>query len=191
MADGMEHPEAAFLYSAGIFPWWLILLWGVLTLFIGALFLAAPLVTAEVLIMFLGAFWLAGGLFSLGSLVADRTNMNLKIFLAAINILAGVLILVYPVLATVFVLSLFVILLGFFACFIGCSHLYAAFKNRDAGNGVLGIISLVFGILLLAFPLLSAAIIPFLAGAFCIASGISALFAAFAARRALASRATP
>ncbi len=183
MADDMADTEATFLCSAGLFPWWLILLWGILTLFIGVMFLTTPVITTEILIAFMGAFWLVGGLFSLGSLIVDKTNMGWKIFLAIINIIAGALILVYPFFSTVFILSFFVIFIGFFACFIGCAHLFTAFKNKDAGNGVLGIISLIFGVLILAFPLLTAALLPYIAGGFCIVSGLSGIIASFMAKK--------
>jgi uncharacterized membrane protein HdeD (DUF308 family) len=110
--------------------------------------------------------------------------MGLKIFLAVINIIAGALILIYPLFSAFFFITFFVIFIGFFACFIGCAHLFAAFKNKDAGNGVLGIISLIFGILLLAFPLITAALIPFIAGGFCLISGISAVIASFMVKKA-------
>jgi len=92
MADNMADPEVTFLCSAGLFPWWLILLWGILALIIGVLFLTTPVITTMILITFIGAFWLVGGLFSLGSLFVDKTNMGLKIFLAVINIIAGTVI---------------------------------------------------------------------------------------------------
>jgi uncharacterized membrane protein HdeD (DUF308 family) len=137
-----------------------------------------------ILITFMGAFWLVGGLFSLGSLFIDKTNMGWKIFLAAINIIAGALIMIYPLYSTIFILSFFIIFIGFFACFIGGSHLFMAFKNKDAGNGVLGIISLIFGVIILTFPLFTAAMLPFIAGGFCIVSGISAIIASFMAKNA-------
>lgn len=186
MTEPTNSTEVCWMSSAGLFPWWLILLWGILTLIIGVMFLTTPKVTTVVLITFMGAFWLVGGLFSLGSLFIDRTNMGLKIFLAVINIIAGALIMIYPVFSTIFILSFFVIFIGFFACFIGCVHMYTAFKNKDAGNGVLGIISLIFGILLLVHPLVTAALLPYIAGGFCIVAGIGSVITSFMARKALA-----
>jgi uncharacterized membrane protein HdeD (DUF308 family) len=186
MTDDVSDPEMTFLCSAGLFPWWLILLWGILTLIIGMMFLTTPAITTVILITFMGAFWLVGGLFSIGSLFVDKTNMGWKIFLAVINIIAGAVIMIYPLFSTVFILSFFVIFIGFFACFIGCAHLFTAFKNKDAGNGVLGIISLIFGILLLVYPLVTAALLPFIAGGFCIVAGISGIITSFMAKKAQA-----
>jgi len=182
MADPAANPDFCVMFGKGLFPWWLMFLWGILTLIIGVMFLRTPVLTTVILITLMGAFWLVGGLFSLGSLVVDRTNMGLKIFLAVINILAGSLILLHPFFSTLFILGFFVIFIGFFACFIGCCHLYTAFKNKDTGNGVLGLISLIFGILLLVYPLLTVELLPFIAGGFCIVFGILAIFSSFMAK---------
>jgi len=186
MADDVSDPEVTFLCSAGLFPWWLILLWGLLILIIGVMFITTPVITTEIAITFMGAFWLVGGLFSLGSLFVDKTNMGWKIFLAVINIIAGALIMIYPFFSMVFILSFFVIFVGFFACFIGCAHLFTAFRNKDAGNGVLGIISMIFGLLLLFYPFITVALLPFIAGGFCIVAGISGIITSFMAKKAQA-----
>ncbi len=158
-----------------LFPWWVLLIWGILTLLLGFMFLSTPGITTEILVTFAGAFWLVGGLFSIASLFVDRTNMGWKIFLAAINIIAGILILTYPYYSTVFILGVFIIFIGFWACFIGGSYLFQAFRTKDWGSGVLGIISLILGVLILAHPLMSAGLLPFIAGIFCMVSGISAI----------------
>jgi len=113
----------------------------------------------------------------------DRSNMGWKIFLAVINIIAGILILVYPLFSTVFVLSFFILFIGFWACFVGGAHLFQAFATRDAGNGVLGIISLIFGILLLVNPFIAAALLPFVAGGFAIVMGLCSIYVSFTARK--------
>jgi uncharacterized membrane protein HdeD (DUF308 family) len=183
----MTEPEMkaeSQLPDTKLFPWWLLLLWGILTLLIGLMFLITPGITMELFITFLGAYWLVGGLFVLGSLFVDRTNMGLKILLSVINIAAGALILLYPLFSTLFVLSFLVLFLGFWACFIGAVHLFHGFTAKDTGNGVLGVISIVFGILLLANPFIVVALLPFVAGGFCIVSGLTTLYLAYAAKTA-------
>jgi len=184
MADETTAQSAIMVYSEGLFPWWVLLLWGFLTLLLGFMFLATPGITTEVMITFMGAFWLVGGIFSLGSLAVDKTDMGWKIFLAVINIIAGAIILVQPFFATVFILFFSVVFVGFMACFIGVSHLFSAFRQKDLGNGVLGLLSLIVGVLLLVHPVLAAGLLPFLAGVFFIIAGFSALATAFMARKA-------
>ena len=170
--------------APGLFPWWLVLLWGILGVIVGIMFLASPGITTVIFITFLGAYWLVGGLFSLASLAVDRTDMGWKIVLAIVNLIAGIVILAYPLYSTFFLLSFFIILVGFWACVTGGVHLYEAFTKKDAGNGILGVFSLIFGILLLIFPLISAALLPFVAGIFAIVIGLAAIVTSFAAKKA-------
>lgn len=167
-----------------LLPWGLLLLWGVLTVLIGLMFLLTPALTLELFITFLGAYWLVGGVFMIASLFIDRTSMGMKILLAVINILAGAVILAYPLFSTLFVFSFLILFLGFWAVFIGAVHIYHGYTAKDWGNVVLGIISIVFGILLLANPFIVLAILPFVAGGFCLVSGLSTVWLAFAAKKA-------
>ena len=183
----MAEPDISIqpaIPDAHLFPWWLFLLWGILTLFIGLMFLITPGITLELFITFLGAYWLVGGLFMIGSLFVDRVNRWMKILLGGINIIAGALILLHPLFSTFFVLEFLILFLGFWACFIGAVHLFHAFTTKDAGNGVLGIISIVFGILLIAHPIIVLTLLPFIAGGFCLVSGLATLYVAFVAKKA-------
>ena len=167
-----------------LFPWWLFLLWGLLTVLIGLAFLLTPALTLELFVTFLGAYWLVGGIFIIGGLVADRSFMGLKILLAVVNIFAGLLILLYPIFSTLFLFTFLVLFIGFWAIFIGAVHLYHAWTAKDPGNGVLGAISIVFGILILAKPFVAVALLPFIAGGFCIISGLATLYVAMVAKSA-------
>ncbi|MDD1685808.1 DUF308 domain-containing protein [Methanoregula sp.] len=166
-----------------LFPWWLLLLWGILALLLGVAFLLTPGMTTILLITFMGAYWLVGGIFAIASLAVDKSNMGWKIFLAIINIVAGIVILLYPMYSTIFVLSFFIIFIGFWACFVGGAHLFQAFSKKDWGNAVLGIISLIFGIILLINPFIAAALLPFVAGGFAIVMGIVSIYVSFAAKK--------
>ncbi|HOX34746.1 MAG TPA: DUF308 domain-containing protein [Methanoregulaceae archaeon] len=186
MTEEAIKTDGTILCTEGLFPWWVLLLWGILTLIVGAMFLLTPGITTVLMITFMGAWWLIGGLFSIGSLIIDRTNMGWKLFLAAINILAGAVILLKPVFASVFILIFTEMFIGFLACFIGASFLAQAFRGKDAGSGILGIISLLFGLMLLVYPML-AGFLPILAGVFFLLAGISAIAASFMAKKAEAA----
>jgi uncharacterized membrane protein HdeD (DUF308 family) len=169
-----------------LFPWWLLLLWGLLTIIIGLMFLLTPVITMELFVNFLGAYWLVGGLFMIGGLFVDRTYIGMKVLLAGINIIAGALILMYflmyPIFCTIFLFEFLILFLGFWAIFIGAVHIYHAYTAKDLGNGVLGIISIVFGILLLAHPFVALVLLPFVAGGFCLVSGITMLYISYGAK---------
>lgn len=178
----MAEPDTAAaieLAEANLFPWWILFLWGILTIVVGLMFLLSPVVTTVLFVTFLGAYWLVGGIFVLAGLFVDRSNTALKLLLAAVNIFAGLLILLHPYISSFFALEFLVLFLGFWACFIGAVHLYHAFGSKDAGNGILGAISIVFGILLLLNAVLFVAMIPFIAGGFCLVSGLGALYVSY------------
>jgi uncharacterized membrane protein HdeD (DUF308 family) len=178
-----EIPQTDLMLSdQKLFPWWLLLLWGIFTLVVGGLFLFNPGQSMAFLIIFLGAYWLVGGIFTIASLVVDRSHMGWKIFLSVINILAGILILAYPIYSTIFVFTFLVIFIGFWALFIGCAHIYHAYLSKDAGNGVLGIISIFFGLILLINPFIAAALLPFVFGGFAVVSGLASIYVAFTAK---------
>ena len=171
--------------NSGQFHWWLILLWGVLAMILGIMCLAKPAMTTLVFVTFLGAYWFIGGVFTLGSLVVNRANMGWKILVGILNIIAGILVLAYPLYSTLILLGVLVIFLGFWAVFMGFVHLYHAFSVQDAGSGILGIISLIFGILLFAFPSASMIMVPLVAGVVALGLGISAIAFSFMAKKAM------
>jgi uncharacterized membrane protein HdeD (DUF308 family) len=189
MTEPEHKAEMVMADEMNLFPWWLVLLWGVLSLVVGLMFFITPMRTVEFLITVIGAYWFLGGCITLGSLLVDKSRRGWKIFLAAINIFAGLLVLAYPLFSTVFVMAFFIIFIGFWGLFIGSAHIYQAFLLKDAGMGVLGVISLVFGAILLFFPLVGAFFVPMIVGVFALASGISAIIASFNAKRDLCYRA--
>lgn len=178
MADPSTQTTAVTA-DLNLFPWWIFLLWGLLTVLVGIAFLLTPVLTLELFVTFLGAYWLVGGIFIIAGLVPDRSFLGVKILLAVVNIFAGILILGYPVFSTLFLFTFLVLFVGFWAIFIGAVHIWQAWTARDRGNGVLGLISIVFGILILAKPFVAVALLPFIAGGFCIVSGLATLYIAF------------
>jgi uncharacterized membrane protein HdeD (DUF308 family) len=154
------------------------------------MFFTTPAMTTVLFIMFLGAYWLVGGLFTLASLAVNRANIGWKIFLGLLNIIVGLLILGYPLYSTLFILSFFIVFLGFWACFMGCVNLYRSYSARDAGTAVLGILSLLFGVLLLVFPFVSIMLVPFIAGAFALVLGIASMVVSVTVKKAQAAPAS-
>jgi uncharacterized membrane protein HdeD (DUF308 family) len=167
-----------------LFPWWLLLLWGILTFVIGLMLLLTPVITMELFALFFGAYWLVGGVFVLASLAVDRTNKGIKILLSVINIVAGILFLQYPLFSTIFASLFFVVFIAFWAVFVGAVHLYHGLTSHDAGNSIVGIISIIFGILILVKPLLAVVLLPFVAGGFCIVSGLAMLYVSYVTKTA-------
>jgi uncharacterized membrane protein HdeD (DUF308 family) len=66
-------------------------------------------------------------------------------------------------------------MVGFWALIVGGVKLYQGFAGKDLGAGVLGVISVIFGILLLVYPYVAAALIPYIFGGFALVGGIAAI----------------
>jgi uncharacterized membrane protein HdeD (DUF308 family) len=187
MADEPTTPEKILQKQISLFPWWVLLLWGILALIIGVMFLTSPGITTMLVVTLLGAFWFVGGIFTLASLVSDKSNMGWKIFLGILNIIVGLIILAQPLWSTIIVVTFFVIFVGFWACISGGIHLFQAFSTKDAGTGLLGLVSFIFGLLLLIFPLYSVVLLPFVAGIFALVAGFSAIVISFTVKKAAAA----
>ena len=72
--------------------------------------------------------------------------------------------------------------LGIQALIIGVVELFQAFHGGGWGIGLLGALSTIFGIVLLARPLIGVAVLPFVLTAFGLVGGIVAIVAAFTSR---------
>ncbi len=179
--DISNKPEIAAV--VGSMPWWLVLVWGILALIIGILLVANPLTTVFYLILFMGAYWFVGGIFTLISLFGDRSNMGWKLFLAIISIIAGIAIMSYPIYGSIIVLTLLVFIIGFWALIIGGTKIYEAFRSKDAGAGILGILSIIFGIILLVYPYGAAYALPLVAGIIAIIAGLAAIIVSFQVKK--------
>ena len=165
-----------------VFPWWLVLIQGIITLLLGVMFLYFPYGTLLVLIIFLGAYWFISGLFSLVSLAVDRTNAGYKVLFGILGVIAGLAILFYPLYGAVVVVSLFVIFVGVWGLIMGFMGLFAAMKGGGWGAGIIGVLLIIFGCLLLANVFVSALVLPFVLGVFGIMGGIAAIIGAFMIR---------
>ena len=125
-----------------LFPWWLVLLWGIFAVIIGAMFLAYPLNSLMASIVFLGVYWFVGGIFTLFAAFMEATDRGWKILIAIISILAGLAILAYPLYSFLIIPAFFVIFVGFWALFVGAVKIWQGFAGKDWGAVVLGVIRL-------------------------------------------------
>ncbi len=160
-------------------PWWVILLQGISALILGILLLAQPKATAVVLIQFLGIWWLVGGIFDIVAMFIDRTAWGWKLFSGIIGIVAGIAILNHPLWATILVPTTMVWLLGIGGVVIGILNIIRAFQGGGWGTGILGVLSILFGVFLMMNPLAGALSLPLILGIFGIVGGIAAIYMAF------------
>ena len=165
-----------------LFPWWLVLLWGIFAVIIGALFLYYPYRSLMASIVFLGVYWFIGGIFTLFAAFMVATDRGWKILIGIISIIAGLAILAYPLYSFLIIPAFFVIFVGFWALFVGAVKIWQGFAGKDWGAVVLGVISLIFGFLLLGSPYVAVALLPYIFGGFALVGGIAAIVVSFMVR---------
>src|SRR5215213_11423822 len=164
------------------FPWWLVLLEGIAAAIIGLFLLTAPGATLFVLIQVLGIFWLVGGLFRIVSIFLDSSLWGWKLVGGVLGILAGIVVLQHPVWSSVLVPAIYLIILGIQGLISGGVSLVLAFSGGGWGAGILGALSIVFGLVLLFNVWIGVAVLPYLLGAVGIVGGGLAIAVAFAMR---------
>ena len=163
-------------------PWWLVLMEGIAAIIIGVLLFTSTGATLVVLVQILGIYWLIKGIFEIISIFVDSSQWGWKLFGGVVGILAGILILQHPLWSAFLVPGVTVILIGVFGIIIGIIGLIRAFQGGGWGIGILAVTSILLGLLLIANPLFSIVLFPFVLGSFAIVGGIVAIVVAFRMR---------
>jgi uncharacterized membrane protein HdeD (DUF308 family) len=166
----------------GFYPWWVLLIQGIIALILGIFFLTSPGMTLLVLITFLGAYWFVSGIFTLFSAAGDEANRGMKILLGILGIILGLAILAYPFYSAFIVPFIFIIMVGVWALVIGGIHLYQGLTGGGWGVGLIGLLSVIFAFLILFNPYLATLALPFVLGIFGIIFGFAAIIGAFMVR---------
>ena len=153
----MEH---APLLSELTGQWWLIALRGLAAVLFGILAVLWPVATLQLLVVFFGVYALIDGAITLLS-AFTRSREDIPKWVLALEgmlgIVAGYVILAWPGVTTLFFISL----LSLWAVVTGFVQIVAAFGLRKSMEGgwmlaVIGVVSILFGLLLLRSPLLGA-----------------------------------
>jgi uncharacterized membrane protein HdeD (DUF308 family) len=163
-------------------PWWLILLEGIFAIIIGIMLLVKPGITTAFLVQVLGLYWFIAGILNIVGIFIDHTAWGWKLFLGILGIIAGILVLQHPLWSAVLVPTTLVIILGIEGLIIGGINIVRAFRGGGWGVGILGALSILFGLILLGNALLAAATLPIVLGIFGIVGGILAIIMAFRMR---------
>lgn len=153
-------------------PWWSVLLEGIIAIAIGIFLLYEPIATTILLIQFLAIFWLAEGIVAvIGALIFTKDG-KWKLLSGILSIIAGVIILMYPIISPYVVFKFLVIFIGVLALVNGTVILASTLKGGEWGMGILGAVSIILGLLLLTNSLAGVLILPWIFGLFLIIGGI-------------------
>jgi uncharacterized membrane protein HdeD (DUF308 family) len=164
------------------FPWWLVLLEGIFAALFGILLLVAPGNTLVFLVQVLGFYLLIEGILRLVSIFVDSYLWGLKLAIGILGILGGMLVLTHPLWSAIAIPTYIIYIVGFLAIFQGAVGLIQMFRGDGWGAGILGILAIIFGIIVLANPLIGVVALPFVLGVFMITGGIAAIVASFSLR---------
>jgi uncharacterized membrane protein HdeD (DUF308 family) len=156
--------------------WWLILLEGIAAIVVGILILAAPGISTLALTQLLGAYWFVSGIFSLVSIFTNRTSWGWKLVSGILGVVAGLVVLQYPMWSAILVPAVIGVVLGIDGILIGITRLIMSYRGAGWGVGLLGIVSVLLGFVLLLFPPLAALTAIYTFAFLFLAGGVSAFF---------------
>jgi uncharacterized membrane protein HdeD (DUF308 family) len=156
--------------------WWSLFLRGVLAVLFGILAIALPESMLRVLVTIFGVIVLVVGLVAVvGAIMNRRTSTRWPIMLipGLAGVVIGIISIVWPA-VTIVVLAY---LIAIWALVHGIGEIYNAIKLREDVRGewmpmVTGVISTVFGIVLLVRPLAAGAVLTWLIGLFVLIMGV-------------------
>jgi uncharacterized membrane protein HdeD (DUF308 family) len=165
-------------------PWWLVLMGGILSVVIGVLLLTVPAKTVIALTLALGIYWIIQGIFTLVGMFMDHSAWGWKLFIGIISILAGFAILSYPLYSALALPKLLILILGIQGLIYGTVMLIMAFKGGGWGAGILGALSIIFGLILMANwqELMAVVTLVWVAAFFALFAGLVQIFQAFRQR---------
>ena len=167
-------------------PWWLILLGGIVSIILGILLLTVPVKTVVSLVFVLGFYWILSGIFTLVGMFVDHTAWGWKLFTGLLSIIAGIVVLRYPLISAATIPLLIILFLGIQGLIVGVVMLVMAFTGGGWGSGILGVLSIIFGLVLIAnwSSLASIVALVTVTAIFLLVGGIAQIFQSFRQRTA-------
>lgn len=163
-------------------PWWLILIQGIALIILGILFLTNPGSTALAVVTVLGIYWLISGILGIIGIFLNSHNWFWKLLMGVLGIVAGILILQHPLTATVVVGASLVLWLGLLGIMIGVVEIIRGITGEGWAEVILGIVSIILGIILLANFWGVTISLPWSLGILSLIGGVVAIWRAFSAR---------
>ncbi len=157
--------------------WWLVALRGIAAILFGVLAFVWPGITLAVLVILFGAYALVDGILGLIAALRGETQHRLALALeGVVSVVAGLVAFVWPGLTALALLYI----IAFWAIVTGALEIFAAVRLRriitnELGLIIGGVLSVLFGIVLLVAPGAGALAVVFLIGAYAIVFGIALL----------------
>ena len=131
-------------YVNGVF-----LLGGIISLIFGVLLITRTQGVIEVIMLLLGLWWLIQGLFNILAIFIDNSQWGLKLIGGALGVIAGLLVLNFPLVGGAIYFGLMTILVGVIGLLIGIVSIIVAFQGAGWGAGIFGAVSTLIGFFLI------------------------------------------
>jgi uncharacterized membrane protein HdeD (DUF308 family) len=179
-----EKMTEAMTFETKQYPWWLLLMGGALNIIVGILLLTSPAKTVTAFVWVLGIYWFVHGIFVLVGMFIDHSAWGWKLFMGLLSMMAGIVVMRQPIVSAVALPMIFVLMLGIQGLIIGTISLVMAFKGGGWGAGILGVISIFFGLILIGNYASLATVVTFIwvVAGFAIVGGIVQIVQAFGQR---------
>jgi len=166
--------------------WWMLALRGLFAVLFGFAAFVWPGITMWALVALFGAYVLVDGIFALIAAFTrdvERERWWALLFEGIVGIAIGVLTFIWPGLTAFGLLYL----IAFWAIVTGVFEVITAVRLRHEIRGewmmaLIGVLSMIFGFLLVAFPMAGALSVVWMIGAFALASGALMIALAFKLR---------
>jgi uncharacterized membrane protein HdeD (DUF308 family)/predicted flap endonuclease-1-like 5' DNA nuclease len=160
------------------YPWWIYLIEGSVAIVLGVMLLFVPQDALVILVQILGIYLFIKGILSLVSIFTHPGQWGWKLFVGLLGIAAGLLILNHPFTAGLAASILWVYIMAIFAIVVGLIALIQAFTGAGWPSAILGLMSIVIGILVFWQPIVVFLALPYILGLLFIAGGIMAILGA-------------
>ena len=151
--------------------WWAVALRGLLAIAFGVIALTRPGVTIFSLVLVFAAYIFADGVFAIVAAVRTRERVAMLILEGVLDIVIAAIAVLWPAITA----AAFVILVAVWAILTGGLMLAAAFRlGLDHGRWWMaagGLVSVLYGVLLLASPFLGALVLTWWLGAYALIFG--------------------
>ncbi len=163
--------------------WWVMLLRGILAIIFAFLAFFWTGLTLEVLVVLFAIFAIGEGLFAIGaSIQASKHHEKWGTFLleGVLGIIAGVIILTWPgisIVIFVYLIALWALITGLVEILIGgTTEITPTAKSMII---LVGVLSLILGVVMLAYPGATIAILIWLLGVYALVAGIAMMVFSF------------
>jgi uncharacterized membrane protein HdeD (DUF308 family) len=163
--------------------WWALALRGLVAVLFGLLTFLLPGITLVTLVLLFGAYALADGIFNVIAFFRVASHQWALLVEGVIGIIAGILTFAWPAITAIVLLYV----IAFWAIFTGVFEIIAGIRLRKAITNewlllVMGVLSLLFGVLILFAPGAGALAIVLWIGAYALVFGVFLLAFAFRLR---------